>query len=74
VRVSVPPLEKMRREMDRAWKDFFKKNPSKKKADILQQVEKRMREVSTGSLRSRLKRNNRKVKTRRSYPHTSFQG
>ncbi len=57
-------LEKMREEMDRAWKDFFKKNPSKREPDILRQVEERMRGVSTGSLRSRLKRNYRRVKTR----------
>ena len=57
-------LEKMRDEMDRAWKDFFEKNPSKKEADILREVEERMRGVSTGSLRSRLKRNYRRVKTR----------
>ncbi len=59
------PLGKMREEMERAWKDFFEKNPSKKEADILRQVEERMRGVSTGSLRSRLKRNYRRVKTRR---------
>ena len=58
------PLEKMREEMDRAWKDFFEKNPSKKEADILRQVEERMRGVSTRSLRSQLKRNYRRVKTR----------
>ena len=71
--MSVSLLEKMREEMDRAWKDFFEKNPSKKEADILRQVEERMRGVGTGSLRSRLKRNYRRVKTRRCYPHTSFQ-
>ena len=58
------PLEKMRKEMDRAWRDFFEKNPSKKEADILRQVEERMRGVSTGSIRSRLKRSYRRVKTR----------
>ncbi len=57
-------LEKMREEMDRAWKDFFEKNLSKKEADILRQVEERMRGVSTGSLKSRLKRNYRRAKTR----------
>ncbi len=58
-------LETMREEMDRAWKDFFEKNPSKKEADILRRVEERMRKASSGSLRSRLKRNHRSVKTRR---------
>ncbi len=58
------PLEKMREEMGRAWKDFFEKNPSKREPDILRQVEKRMRGVSTGSLRSRLKQNYHRVKTR----------
>ncbi len=57
-------LEKMREEMDRAWKDFFEKNPSKKEADILRQIEERMKGVSTGSFRLRLKRNYRGVKTR----------
>ena len=55
-------LEKMREEMDRAWKDFFEKNPSNKE-DILRKVEERMREISTRSLTSRLKRNYRRVKT-----------
>ena len=58
-------LEKMREEMDRVWKDFFEKNPSKKEPDILRQVEERMRGVSAGSSGSRLKRNYRRVKTLR---------
>ncbi len=62
--MSVSLSEKMRDEMDRAWKDFFEKNPSKKEPDILRQVEKRMRGVSTASLRSRSKQNYRRVKTR----------
>ncbi len=61
----VDQLEKMRGEMDRAWKDFFEKNPFEKEEDILRQVDERMRGVVTGSLRSRLKRNQRRVKTRR---------
>ncbi len=56
-------LEKMREEMDRAWKDFFEKNPSNKE-DILRKVEERIRGVSTGSLTSRSKRNYCRVKTR----------
>jgi len=40
-------LQKMREEMDRAWKDFFEKNPCKKEADILRQVEERLRRIST---------------------------
>ncbi len=56
-------LEKMREEMDRAWKDFFEKNPSNKE-DILRKIEERIRGVSTGSLTSRLKRNYSRVKTR----------
>jgi hypothetical protein len=36
-------LQKMREEMDRAWKDFFEKNPCKKEADILRRVEERLR-------------------------------
>ncbi len=75
MRVSASLLEKMREEMGRAWKDFFEKNPCEKEPDILREIEKRMRRVSTGSLRSGLKRKYRRVKTRRrSYPHTSMQG
>jgi hypothetical protein len=36
-------LQKMREEMDRAWKDFFEKNPDKKEEDIWRGVEERLR-------------------------------
>jgi hypothetical protein len=36
-------LQKMRGEMDRAWKDFFKKNPDKKEEDVWRRVEDRLR-------------------------------
>jgi predicted Fe-S protein YdhL (DUF1289 family) len=36
-------LQKMRGEMDRAWKDFFKKNPDKKKQHVWRRVEERLR-------------------------------
>ena len=36
-------LQKMREEMDRAWKDFFKKNPDKKEEDVWRRVEDRLR-------------------------------
>jgi hypothetical protein len=36
-------LQKMRGEMDRAWKDFFKKNPDKKEEDVWRRVEERLR-------------------------------
>jgi hypothetical protein len=36
-------LQKMRGEMDRAWKDFFKKNPDKKDEDVWRRVEERLR-------------------------------
>ena len=40
--------EKMKDEMDRAWKDYFEKNPSKEESAILRQVEERMKEGSMG--------------------------
>jgi len=36
-------LQKMREEMDRAWKDFFKKNPDKKEENVWRRVEDRLR-------------------------------
>ena len=36
-------LQKMREEMDRAWKDFFEKNPGKKEEDVWRRVEERLR-------------------------------
>ena len=35
--------QKMRKEMDRAWKDFFEKNPDKKEEDVWRRVEDRLR-------------------------------
>ncbi len=35
--------QKMREEMDRAWRDFFEKNPDKKEVDVWRQVEERLR-------------------------------
>ncbi len=34
---------KMKKEMDRAWKDFFHKNPDIKEGDVRRLVEKRSR-------------------------------
>jgi hypothetical protein len=36
-------LQKMREEMDRAWKDFFEKNPDRKEEDVSRRVEERLR-------------------------------
>lgn len=35
--------QKMREEMDQAWKDFFEKNPDMKEEDIRRRVEERLR-------------------------------
>ncbi len=35
--------QKMTEEMDRAWKDFFEKNPDEKEKDIWRRVEERLR-------------------------------
>ncbi len=35
--------QKMREEMDRAWKDFFEKNPDKKEEDLRRRLEERLR-------------------------------
>jgi hypothetical protein len=37
------PMQKMREEMDLAWKDFFEKNPGKKEEDVWRRVEERLR-------------------------------
>jgi hypothetical protein len=37
------PMQKMREEMDLAWKDFFEKNPGKKEEDVWRWVEERLR-------------------------------
>jgi hypothetical protein len=37
------PMQKMKEEMDLAWKDFFKKNPDKKEEDVWRWVEERLR-------------------------------
>jgi hypothetical protein len=36
-------MQEMREEMDRAWKDFFEKNPDKKEEDVRRRVEERLR-------------------------------
>ena len=36
-------IQKMREEMDLAWKDFFEKNPGKKEEDVWRRVEERLR-------------------------------
>jgi hypothetical protein len=36
-------IQKMREEMDLAWKDFFEKNPGKKEKDVWRRVEERLR-------------------------------
>jgi hypothetical protein len=36
-------MQKMREEMDLAWKDFFEKNPGKKEEDVWGRVEERLR-------------------------------
>ena len=53
------PMQKMREEMDLAWKDFFEKNPGKEEEDVWRRVEERLR-IKTkfegsgqGNLRSR---------------------
>lgn len=37
------PMQKMRKEMDLAWKDFFEKNPGKTEEDVWRRVEERLR-------------------------------
>jgi hypothetical protein len=37
------PMQKMREEMDLAWKDFFEKNPGKKEEDVWRRVEERLK-------------------------------
>jgi hypothetical protein len=37
------PMQKMREEMDLAWKDFFEKNPGRNKEDVWRRVEERLR-------------------------------
>ena len=36
-------LQKMKEEMDRAWKDFFEKNPDEKREDVWRRVEEQLR-------------------------------
>lgn len=38
-----PPMQKMREEMDLAWKDFFEKNPGKKEEGVWRRVEEQLR-------------------------------
>jgi len=35
--------QKMREEMDRAWEDFFEKNPDEREEDFRRRVEERLR-------------------------------
>jgi hypothetical protein len=35
--------QKMKEEMDQAWKDFFEKNPDIKEEDLRQRIEERLR-------------------------------
>ena len=35
--------QKVRKEMDRAWKDFFEKNPDKKEEEVWRRLEERLR-------------------------------
>jgi hypothetical protein len=37
------PMQKMGKEMDLAWKDFFEKNPGKKEEDVWRWLEERLR-------------------------------
>jgi hypothetical protein len=37
------PIQKMREEMNLAWKDFFEKNPGKKEEDVWRRVVERLR-------------------------------
>ena len=37
--------QKIRGEMDLAWRDFFEKNPGKKREDVLRWLEERLRSV-----------------------------
>jgi F420-dependent methylenetetrahydromethanopterin dehydrogenase len=36
-------LRKIKEEMDRAWEDFFEKNPDKKEEDVRRLLEERLR-------------------------------
>jgi hypothetical protein len=40
-------LQKMKEEMDRAWKDFFEKNPDKKEGKAWRRIEERLRSIQT---------------------------
>jgi hypothetical protein len=37
------PMQRMRKEMDLAWKDFFEKNPGKEGEDVWRRLEERLR-------------------------------
>ena len=39
-------VQKMREEMDRAWNDFFKKNPSEKERVVRRRIEERSRKTT----------------------------
>jgi len=36
-------LQQRKEEMDRAWKDFFEKNPDEKREDVWRRVEEQLR-------------------------------
>jgi hypothetical protein len=36
-------IQQMREEMDRAWRDFFEKNPDEKEEEVRRRVEERLR-------------------------------
>ncbi len=39
-------VQKMREEMDRAWNDFFKKNPNEKEQNVRRWIEERSRKMT----------------------------
>ena len=40
-------MQRMTKEMDLAWKDFFEKNPGKKEEDVWRGLEERLRSKQT---------------------------
>ncbi len=43
-------MQKMRKEMDLAWKDFFEKNPGMRKEDVWRRLEERLRSKQIGRM------------------------
>ena len=39
-------VQKMREEMDRAWNDFFEKNPSEKERGVRRRIEEQSRKIT----------------------------